>query len=39
MRRFWRKGPTIDPYQRKKIRVRGWLKKFNGTMIEESNPE
>ena len=37
MRQFWRKGPTIDPYQGEKIRVRGWLKKFNGAMIEASH--
>ncbi|NKB19831.1 MAG: thermonuclease family protein [Alphaproteobacteria bacterium] len=39
MRRFWRKGPAIDSYQGKTIRVRGWLKKFNGPMIEASHPE
>jgi micrococcal nuclease len=39
MRRFWRKGPAIDNYQGKKICVRGWLKKFNGPMIEASHPE
>jgi len=39
MRRFWRKGPAIDRYQGKNIRVRGWLKKFNGPMIEASHPE
>jgi micrococcal nuclease len=39
MRRFWRKGPEIDNYQGKTIRVRGWLKKFNGPMIEASHPE
>jgi hypothetical protein len=37
MRQFWRKGPTIDPYQGINIRVRGWLKKFNGAMIEASH--
>ncbi len=39
MRRFWRNGPNIKVYQGKTIRVRGWLKKFNGPMIEASHPE
>lgn len=39
MRRFWRNGPDIKTYQGKTIRVRGWLKKFNGPMIEASHPE
>ena len=39
MRRFWRKRPIIDSYQGKTIRVRGWIKKFNGPMIEASHPK
>jgi len=39
MRRFWRKRPIIDSYQGKTIRVRGWIKKFNGPLIEASHPE
>ena len=38
-RRFERDG--IDPvsYGRRRVRVRGWIKSFNGAMIEASHPE
>ena len=39
MRRFWKKGPTIKSYEGKTVRVRGWLKRFNGPMIEATHPE
>ena len=39
MRRHWRNGPKIEQYKGRKIRVRGWLKSFNGPLIEATHPE
>lgn len=39
MRRGWRKGPAISDYVNKRIRVRGWLKSYNGPAIEATHPE
>jgi micrococcal nuclease len=39
MRRHWRNGPAIGNYSGRKIRVRGWLKSYNGPLIEATHPE
>ena len=36
---FRRAGLAIASYQGKRVRVRGWLKSFNGPMIEATHPE
>ncbi len=38
-RSFKRAGLKIKSYAGRKIRVRGWLKSFNGPMIEATHPE
>lgn len=39
LRRHWRKGPAIAAYGGRKVRVRGWLKSYNGPLIEATHPE
>ncbi len=38
-RMFDRAGLAIASYEGKRVRVRGWLKSFNGPMIEATHPE
>ena len=38
-RLFDRAGLAIVAYEGKRVRVRGWLKSFNGPMIEATHPE
>ncbi len=38
-RLFDRAGLAIGSYEGKRVRVRGWLKSFNGPMIEATHPE
>lgn len=38
-RSFKRAGLKIKSYEGRKLRVRGWLKSFNGPMIDASHPE
>lgn len=38
-RLFDRAGLAIESYQGRLVRVRGWLKSFNGPMIEATHPE
>ncbi len=38
-RLFDRAGLAIGTYEGKRVRVRGWLKSFNGPMIEATHPE
>ena len=38
-RQFRRAGLTADSYDGRRVRVRGWLKNWNGPMIEASHPE
>ena len=38
-RRHWRDGPAVADYEGCKIRVRGWLKFYNGPLIEATHPE
>ncbi len=38
-RLFTRSGLDITAYEGKRVRVRGWLKSFNGPMIEATHPE
>ncbi len=38
-RLFNRAGLAIESYQGRLVRVRGWLKSFNGPMIEATHPE
>ena len=38
-RRHWRDGPSVASYEGRKIRVRGWLKSYNGPLIEATHPE
>ena len=38
-RRFDRAGFAIGAYEGKRVRVRGWLKSFNGPLIEATHPE
>lgn len=39
LRRFAREGVDPETYEGRAVRVRGWLKSFNGPMIEASHPE
>jgi len=39
MKLFKKSGFDLLALKNKRIRVRGWLKKFNGPMIEASHPE
>lgn len=39
MRRHWRDGPAIASYDGRRVRVRGWLKSYNGPLIEATHPE
>lgn len=39
MRRRWGKGPAIGDYVNRRVRVRGWLKSYNGPMIDATHPE
>ncbi|MDA1323413.1 MAG: thermonuclease family protein [Proteobacteria bacterium] len=39
MRRHWRDGPGVASYEGRPVRVRGWLKSFNGPLIEATHPE
>ena len=38
-RRFESEGVSPAAYQGRRLRVRGWLKSFNGPMIEVTHPE
>ena len=38
-RLFDRAGLDIGAYEGKRVRVRGWLKSFNGPLIEATHPE
>ena len=38
-RLFTRAGLAIGAYEGKRVRVRGWLKSFNGPLIEATHPE
>jgi hypothetical protein len=38
-RLFNRAGLAIESYQGRLVRARGWLKSFNGPMIEATHPE
>jgi endonuclease YncB( thermonuclease family) len=39
MRRHWRDQKPVTAYEGRRVRVRGWLKSFNGPMIEATHPE
>lgn len=39
LRLFELDGPMVDAYEGRRIRVRGWVKSFNGPMIEATHPE
>lgn len=39
LRQRWQGGPAIAALAGKRVRVRGWLKSFNGPMIEATHPE
>jgi len=39
LRRFAREGVDPNDYEDRPVRVRGWLKSFNGPMIEATHPE
>ncbi len=39
MRRFKSAGPGLERYKDMRVRVRGWLKSYNGPMIEATHPE
>jgi len=39
MRRHWREEAAIAGYDGRRIRVRGWLKSYNGPLIEATHPE
>ncbi len=39
MRRFKSAGPGLERYRNMRVRVRGWLKSYNGPMIEATHPE
>ena len=39
MRRHWRDGPPVADYEGRNVRVRGWLKSYNGPLIEATHPE
>ncbi|MBT5457904.1 MAG: thermonuclease family protein [Rhodospirillaceae bacterium] len=38
-RRHWRGEKPVQDYEGRRVRVRGWLKSFNGPMIEATHPE
>jgi endonuclease YncB( thermonuclease family) len=38
-RRFESEGIAPESYQGRRVRVRGWIKSFNGPMIEATHPE
>jgi endonuclease YncB( thermonuclease family) len=39
VRRHWRSGPSVADYEGRHVRVRGWLKSYNGPLIEATHPE
>lgn len=39
LRRHWQGGPDIANLKGKRVRVRGWLKSYNGPLIEATHPE
>ena len=39
MRRFRGRGEAIRAFEGRRVRVRGWIKSFNGPMIEATHPE
>ncbi len=39
VRRHWRLGPPVADYEGRHVRVRGWLKSYNGPLIEATHPE
>jgi len=39
LKQLWRGAAVRQLYQGRRIRVRGWLKSFNGPMIEATHPE
>ena len=39
LRRHWRDQTPVARYERRRVRVRGWLKSYNGPMIEATHPE
>ncbi len=39
LRRFKSAGPGLESYRGARVRVRGWLKSYNGPMIEATHPE
>ena len=39
LRRHWRGQKPVQDYEGRTVRVRGWLKSFNGPMIEATHPE
>ncbi len=39
LRRAWRGADPAKLYQGQRVRVRGWLKSFNGPMIDATHPE
>ena len=39
MRRFRADGITVDDYEGRRVRVRGWLRSLNGPMIDVTHPE
>lgn len=39
LRRQWREGPAVAAYHGRRVRVRGWLKSYNGPSIDATHPE
>ena len=39
LRRAWQDAGPVQQYEGRRIRVRGWLKSFNGPMIDATHPE
>ena len=39
LRQRWQGGPAIAALEGRRIRVRGWLKSYNGPLIEATHPE
>lgn len=39
MRRHWRDETSVAGYEGRRVRVRGWLKSYNGPLIEVTHPE
>lgn len=39
LRQRWQGGPAIAALEGKRVRVRGWLKSYNGPLIEATHPE